>query len=59
MTAREIIKEFQDLGEEYLDLPVAYYDEYRYCEVVGMEITETTGISSYDNIKEEKIIELI
>ena len=38
MTARELIKALQDLGEENLDLEVCIYDEYRYVNIDDVEI---------------------
>ena len=38
MTARELIKVLQDLGEENLDLEVLIYDEHRYVNIDDVEI---------------------
>lgn len=38
MTAKELIKTLQDLGEEYLDLKVQHYDEYRYVNIDDIQI---------------------
>lgn len=38
MTARELIKTLQDLGEEYLDMEVLIYDEYRYVNIDTVKI---------------------
>lgn len=38
MTARELIKVLQDLGEENLDLEVLIYNEWRYVNICEVEI---------------------
>lgn len=38
MTARELIKILQDLGEENLDKQVLVYDEWRYVNISKVEI---------------------
>ena len=40
MTVKELIKTLQDLGEEYLDMEVLIYDEYRYVNINTVEIRE-------------------
>ena len=38
MTAKELIKTLQELGEEYLDLEVQYHDEYRYVSIDDIQV---------------------
>ena len=52
MTARELIKTLQSLGEEYQDKQVLIYDEYRYVNIDNVKIIKERDI--YD--KEQEFI---
>ena len=45
MTARELIKALQDLGEENLDKEVEHYDEYRYVPIDSVHFFEDNDYS--------------
>ena len=50
MTARELIKTLQSLGEEHQDKQVLIYDEYRYVNIDIVEIIKERDI--YDEKQE-------
>ncbi len=52
MTAKELIKALQDLGEEHLNKRVLCYDEYRYVPIERIKIIEE---SHWDGSNEECI----
>jgi len=56
MTARELIKALQDLGEENLDKEVEYYDEYRYVPIVSIRFLKDSGYNALTGNWENKTI---
>lgn len=44
MTARELIKALQSLGEEHQDKQVLIYDEYRYVNIDTVEIIKERNV---------------
>ena len=51
MTAKELIKVLQDLGEENLDMKVLIYEEYRYVHIEDVEIIDKPEEYDFSNVK--------
>ena len=56
MTARELIKALQDLGEENLDKEVEHYDEYRHVPIDSIRLFEDNDYSALTGNWEYKTI---
>lgn len=51
MTARELIKALQDLGEDNLDMEVLIYEEYRYVHIEDVGIIDEPEEYDFSNVE--------